>query len=547
MRTSAAAVGVLILALLATPVGTWAQDALTLEVMPQAACDQVVFGIFIEGGVPPYVVSVDYGDGVVEVGAPEDVSSHVYVADGEYRWSLTVTDAAEQEVSADGTFRLALPSVSLTSEPFPPLLTLIDGEAEATFTAVVEGGTEPYTYQWGLDGDAAPDAGLTAPTVARSYVQAGEYQTGVKVTDALGCGASDALAVIVIDPEDDPETACHPTALRIAEAVSALFPTQAEQTYTCEDILAIFNGEVFGFQVGFGRMWHAYQLTQVIEGLTWEQLRDWHLDSGGWGALVQLDRFAGLLETHGILDLMELVASEDYTLADIRSAVRAVTRYDADFEDALARLDEGVSAGELGQFYRLAQELGEDPDALDGYLDEGFSLAEVRHASGLAERLGMTWTGMMDLRGYGHSWGEIGQAFRLADEEHSAEDILAMGVQEFRAARREQDQGSREADRNAHVAERLAGQFGAEAGEVIGLFNGECAQSWGCVRETLRGRLQDASRRDDRSAGQIAAKYGISVEEVMGVLNGACAGDWSCARDHFRDLSRGERGRGNSD
>ncbi|OGO13573.1 MAG: hypothetical protein A2Y93_17490 [Chloroflexi bacterium RBG_13_68_17] len=544
MRTRTATVGILILGLLATPVVATAQEPLSLEVTVQASCDAVSFGIVVEGGTPPYVISLDYGDGIVDVGGADDAFSHVYTAAGEYPWSLVLTDSAGAEMTTDGSIDLEFPSVTLTSEPFPPLLTLMDGEARAEFAAGVEGGTEPYTYAWDMDGDAMADAELAGPTASSLYTQAGDFWVAVQVTDAIGCTATETLEVVVIDPEED-QDACHPMALRIAEAVSGLFPTRAERIYTCEDILAIFDGEVFGFQVGFGRLWHAYQLTQKIDDLTWEQIRDWHLDGGGWGGLLQLDRFADLLETHSLLDLMELVASEEYTLGDIRTAVRSVTRYDADFDEVLARLESGASAGEIGQFYRLAQDLGADPATLDGYLGEGASLSDLRHAAGLADRLGTTWAAVMDARGDSNGWGDITQAYRLAGDGYSPEDILAIGVHEFRTQEREQDRAARETELNARAAERLAGQFEVEIAEGTALFNGDCVQSWGCVRDTLQNQSQGSSDRTQRSAAQIAAQYGYSLDEVLGVFNGTCAGSWSCVRTHFRNLSRSGGGGNN--
>jgi len=536
MRTRTVTVGLLILGLLATPVAASAQEPPSVDVTVEATCDAVTFGVTIQGGTPPYVISFDYGDGIVEVGAVGGAFTHVYTASGEYEWSVLAADALEAEATAGGNVEVTFPSINLTSEPFPPLLTLMDGQAGASFTAQVEGGLPPYTYAWAGDGLVGQE--LSGPTADGLYTEAGEYQVAVEVIDSANCPASASLSVVVIDPEEDPETACHPTALRIAEAVSGIFPTQAERTYTCEDILAIFNGEVFGFQVGFGRMWHAYQLTQVIDDLTWEQIRDWHLDGGGWGGLLQLDRFADLLEEHSLLDLMELIASEEHTLGDIRTAVRAVTRYDADFEDALARMEAGASTGELGQFYRLAQELGEDPLVLDGYLEEGASLSDLRHAAGLADRLGTTWIEIMDARGESNGWGDIAQAYRMAGDGYSAEDILAIGVHEFRSQEREQDRAERQSEMNTRTAERLADQFGVDLAEVTGLFNGDCAQSWGCVRDRLRDQSQAGSTRTQRNAAQIAEQYGRSVDEVLSVFNGACAGSWSCVRSHFRDLSR---------
>jgi hypothetical protein len=542
MRTQISAVVLLIVALLIAPMSTWAEDSLTVDVTVQASCEQVdgqvEFSITVGSESPPFAIWMDFGDGIwYEAGVSESSFSisHIYPAQDEYSWSLVVEDEAR------------------STEPSPPLLTLLGGEAIAEFTARVEGGQGLYVYEWDLDGDPGPDEGLSGPEASRSYVEAGEFQASVQVTDACGFSDSASLLVIVLDPEEEPEAACHPMALRIAEHVSELFPTRADRPYSCEDILAIFNGEVFGFQVGFGRMWHAYQLSQVIDDLTWEQIRDWHLENGGWGILLQLNRFADLLETHGILDLMEMVASEEYTLGDIRAAVRAVTRYQADFEDALSRLDAGASPGEIGQFYRLAQTLGEDPVVLEEYLGEGFTLAELRHAASLGERLGASWTDVMEARDYGHSWGAIGQAYRLADEEHSAGDILAIGVQEYREqvrelerATREQDRAARQTEADGRTGARLAEQFGVDLGEVTNLYQGTCAQSWGCVRDTLRNQARSGSGRSERTAAQIASRYGYSVDEVLAVYSGACGGEWSCVRAHFRNLARSGGGQGNN-
>ena len=82
--------------------------------------------------------------------------------------------------------------------------------------------------------------------------------------------------------------------------MSSIFPDRADQVYTCKDIFDIFEGAIFGYHVGFGRMWHAYQLTQKIDELSWEDILDWHLNYSGWGILQQLDRFAGLLDSYGI-------------------------------------------------------------------------------------------------------------------------------------------------------------------------------------------------------------------------------------------------------
>ncbi|MGD8632721.1 MAG: PKD domain-containing protein [Anaerolineales bacterium] len=528
-----------------------AQDGLVVNVETDFSCDGAQFSIAIEGGSAPYSVLVDYGDGSydeqsVEVG--ELVLEHTYSFQGEYPWSVSVEDALGAVGSASGTALLSGPEVSLGSTPFPPLLTLEEGEASASFTASVFGGSTPYAFEWDLDGDGAWEEGFDGPEANFTYTAGGEYEAKVRVTDTCGFVEVDTLTVVVDDPEEDPEGDCHPTAQKIAEAVSSLFPDQAEQVYTCKDIFDIFEGALTGYQLGFGRMWHAYQLSQTMEELTWEQILDWQLNTGGWGLLAQLNRYGDLLEQHSLVELVALVASEEYSMNDVRGAVRAATRFDADFDDALERISAGVSFGELGQFYKLAQELGEEPAVLDEYLEEGHSLADLRHSAKFAERMGVEWDEIATAFDAAGSWGDVNQAYRLANDDYSAEDILAMGVKEYRALERDENRAEREQQRADDTAQKIAQQFQVEVGEVLALFNADCDGNWGCVRKALREQTQTQSQgtapdKSNRTAQQIASKYGVSQGEVMSVFEGTCSGDWSCTRAHFRDAAKPDRGK----
>lgn len=541
------------LLLLLVPTLASAQEGLTVAVVDETSCDSVQFSISIQGGTGPYTIMVDYGDEEYfeqVVDESELVLTHSYMYQGEYSWSVNVEDSSEAYGSAGGLASFSGPEVSLTSTPFPPLLTLESGEATASFTANVFGGSPPYSFSWDLDGDGVPEDGFDGPDVEFTYTAGGEYQAEVRVTDACGFVETDTLTVVVDDPEDNPEGDCHPTAQKIAEAVSSLFPDQAEQVYTCEDIFNIFEGALTGYQLGFGRMWHAYQMSQTIEELTWEQILDWQLNTGGWGLLAQLDRYGDLLEEHSIVELVALVASDEYSMNDVRGAVRAATRYDADFDDALERISDGANPGELGQFYKLAQELGEEPAALDAYLDEGHSLADLRHSAKFAERMGVEWGEIATSFDAAGSWGEVNQAYRLANDEYSAEDILAMGVKEYRSQSRDEERSEREQQRADDTAEKIAEQYQANVSEVWALYNGECEGNWGCVRKALREQTQTQSQsqgtahdNDSRTAQQIASKYGVSEAEVMNVFNGSCSGDWSCTRAHFREAVKPDRGK----
>lgn len=480
----------LILSLLAT-VPALAQGGLEVGVGVEIDCDSATFTLTADGA-DAYNMEWDFGDGETiaetEVTSPR-VTPHVYPASGVYNWSVVVSDSADPAVNALAAGTLTLgPSVTLDSQPFPPLLTLEGGQASAEFEALVEGGAPPYAYTWDLDGDgtADPAGDPSLNTASFTYTAPGHYTALVTVTDACGLDATDTLPVVVVDPE----AACHPMAARIAEAVSRLFPGQAETLYTCEDILDYFTGGLTGGQLGFGRMWHAYRLTQSLEDLTWEEILDWHLEGDGWGLLLQLDRLSDQLTDIDLKELVTMVVDGEASVGDIRTAARSAIRYGADFEDALNRLAEGASPGELAQLYRTAQGLGLTPEVLDGYLEAGITAADLRHAANLADRIGADWAAVAEAHASGLSWGEIHQASRLAGDDEGLDEALQAGVQEFREQLREQERAQQHEEQTRRTAERLAERFGLGTEDVMGLFNGACAGDWGCVRGQLAGRSQ---------------------------------------------------------
>lgn len=491
---------VIALALALIPVSARAQNGMTVGVTVSVTCDRAALRATVSEGFEPYTLAWDFGDAEMREDpglAPEDFPFevvHTYSAPGDYVLELLATDSTGATAETSETVVIDGPSVTLTSEPFPPLVTLESGEATVDFSAQVSGGPKPYTFSWDLDGDGDSDSD-EAGDATFTYIEAGKYQASVLVTDDCGLKGMDTLPVVVIDPDEE---ACHPMAQRIADAVSTLFPGQANDLYTCEDIFSIFRGGLTGSQTGFGRLWHAYKLTQTIQDLTWEEIRDWHLDGNGWGGLVQLNRFAETLEQHGIRELVGLVLSGDATLREIRHSVRSVLRHEADFEDALTRLQGGMSPGELGRFYRTAQDLELDASQLDGYLMDGALLQELSHAARLAERSNTDWTEVADAHAAGYSWGEIGQAQRLADGEDWM-SLLDAGIRETREQMREDDRTEREQERIDRTAERLARQYGVSESQVWSLYDGSCAGSWSCVRAELRAESGRVGGKKDKN------------------------------------------------
>ncbi|NOR89546.1 MAG: hypothetical protein GQ524_04760 [Anaerolineales bacterium] len=550
---------IVLLLLLGAPVAAFADDG--PPVIVTTDCDSVNFAIDLPEGFGPYTVRLEFGDEVffekIDVPAGLLEVPHLYPPQGEYEWKLIVADNGSILGEANGIVSIDVPVVNLNSDPMPPLLTIESDEASILFEAEASGGVGPYTYAWDLDEDGNPDAGLSSNTAPYIYTAGGNYKAAVTVTDSNSCVHTDTLTVVVVDPESDPQDACHPTAQKIAEAVSIIFlDDRAEQTYTCEDIFNIFEGALLGNHVGFGRLWHAYQLTQTIPDLTWEEIRDWKLDGSSWGAITQLNRFADALDDYGIRELFDLVVSGENSVGEIRTAARVAVRHEADLGEVLIRLSEGAKAGELGQFYKLAAEMDVEPAMLDQYLDDGMSLSELSHAAKMSERVGVEWEEVIAAKGSDHSWGDIGQAYKLADDEHTALEILTMegGIQGFRALQRDEEKLAREAERTARdeartaarketldekTADRLSKQYEYKLEEINSLFEGFCAGSWSCVRKELRNPTQiqavGASDKDHRTAERLSAQYVVPFDTVWAKFTtGDCSGDWNCVRAALR-------------
>jgi len=459
-----------------------AQDGLTVSVAANATCAQAFFAISVEGGSAPYELTVDFGDGetliVTGEGLPPTMLNHTYAVAGEYAWSVIAVSGLLSG-QASGTLAIG-PAVTLTSNPFPPLLPLVEGGAAIDLTAEVTGGTAPFTYAWSFEGAATSTSDPASPTASATYNTGGKFTAGVSVTDACGLMSEDTLTIVVDDPLAE---GCHPTAEWIANAVNTLFPQQAEQLYTCEDIYGFFTGGLTGSQLGFGQMRHAYMMAQTIPDLTWEEILDWKLDGNGWGPLMQLDRVVEAVGEVGIAELIERVTSGENSAAEIRTAARMVVRYEADFSGALDLLAAGANNGELGQLYRAAAELGVDPAVVAGYREMGVRPVELEQAARVAERLGTDWASVLEAHAAGESWGAI----RKGDS--GAESGQGNGQGNGQGGGQQPDEPKRneiQNEVNARVAAQLAAKYGLTAEQVLSTFTGACSEDWACVRTTLR-------------------------------------------------------------
>lgn len=552
------------------PVSVMAEDDLIVSVETVETCGDAAFEIGIQGGEAPYRIVIDFGDDaneeLTDVFTIPHIVHHMYPSQGEFEYSVKVIGVGGTEGEIEGVVVVAGPDVTLESDPSPPLLPLGSEGTKIDFTAIVTGGKEPYAFEWDLNEDGVPDevADSSSNTATFTFTEADKLEAKVKVTDSCGFSGEDELKVYIIDPtaEEEPdveegenteegedisgedetkaEKGCHPTAQRLSDLLMSLSSAQREGEYNCENIFNFFQGEEGGLHHSFGLLWRAYQMTQIIDELTWEDILDWHLQGSGWGGLQQLNRLAASLEEVSITELYQGVMSGENTIGDIRNAARAALRFEADFRDALERLESGTSRGELNQLYRTALEMEIDPTLLDDYMEMGVSLSQIKHASKLAGQTGSEWQILLGAYTSGYEWAEIRKAFRLADDPSEFETILAIGADAYREQQRELERADREGKQNEKTAKRLAEQYGVEEAEILELLNSPCEGDWKCVREHLRQQAlsEGTSDHDQKTALQIAEKYGVAEEEVWEVYNGTCDNKWSCVRGYFRDQTR---------
>jgi hypothetical protein len=110
------------------------------------------------------------------------------------------------------------------------------GIAPATFEfeADVAGGTEPYTYSWGFDGEGNGEESDDDDVVDHTFEEAGSYNVGLNVTDSGGQSASDSMEITVEDaPEEEVEEEVEeeqpPAAEEVEEEVEEEQPPAAEE------------------------------------------------------------------------------------------------------------------------------------------------------------------------------------------------------------------------------------------------------------------------------------------------------------------------------
>lgn len=149
----------------------------------------VAFTGSASGGTAPYTYLWNFGDGAPASEEKDPV--HTYSAVGAFTVTLAVQDAGGHSATDDHLRIFTASSFTATAAAVPA-----SGPAPLAvqFSAILAGGTSPYTYQWDFgDGTTSGDA---AP--GHTYANEGRYPVILAVQDALGQAAVDNRVLIAV-------------------------------------------------------------------------------------------------------------------------------------------------------------------------------------------------------------------------------------------------------------------------------------------------------------------------------------------------------------
>jgi hypothetical protein len=151
------------------------------------------FSSSVSGGTTPYGYQWYLNDTSVP-GATNSNWTFVPITTGSYRVYLNVTDALNLKTQSNIVTDITVyPQLAVSISPTSMNMTI---GTPQTFSSIVSGGAQPYTYQWVLNGTAI--TGATSSTWIFTPTQIGNYTVYLRVTDSLGNQALSNVATNIL-------------------------------------------------------------------------------------------------------------------------------------------------------------------------------------------------------------------------------------------------------------------------------------------------------------------------------------------------------------
>ncbi|HYK92451.1 MAG TPA: PKD domain-containing protein [Thermoplasmata archaeon] len=146
----------------------------------------VAFNATLGGGIGPYAIQWQFGDGGSSTGAS---TTHAFDSSGNFSATATITDSVGVDVVARAyVFVNPDPTVEATAN-----LSATDVGLPVRFTGTIFGGTAPFAVQWAY-GDSSAGTNLIG---AHAFTQPGTYAAVVTIRDAAGLSRTGSVAVNV--------------------------------------------------------------------------------------------------------------------------------------------------------------------------------------------------------------------------------------------------------------------------------------------------------------------------------------------------------------
>jgi PKD repeat protein len=161
----------------------------------------VSFSGSVQGGIPPYTETWNFGDGTTASGTLSP--SHTYTSDGNYTVSLTVTDVLGRSVTSTTTASIAEvpPTAAITGAP------ATGHSPEGTAITLGSNVTDPdpagqaagSTYSWTVTKNGSPFATGNAASITFTPDDAGTYVATLTATDNDGGASAPVSTTITAD------------------------------------------------------------------------------------------------------------------------------------------------------------------------------------------------------------------------------------------------------------------------------------------------------------------------------------------------------------